>query len=311
MYKGKRVCAVVPAFNEESRILKVIYTMPEHVDDIIIVDDASTDNTYNNAIGSKDRRVAVIRHEKNLGVGAAIVTGHKKVLEIGGDIAVVMAGDAQMDPNYLPSLLNPIIEGGYGYTKGNRFLKKRDYSKIMPRHRIFGNMVLTLLNKIATGYWNIFDPQNGYTAIKRECLETIDLDDLSKGYGFENDMLFHLNLENYRVRDVSMPSVYHHEASQIKILRFIPEISALLAKIFCRRIYQKYVLKNFHPIALFYVLGTIFFLFGAFFGAYVAYTSIGIETASTGTVMMSVLPFLVGFQLLLAALVLDIIETPK
>jgi glycosyltransferase involved in cell wall biosynthesis len=251
-----------------------------------------------------------MRLDVNQGVGGAILTGHKKALELGGDISVVMAGDAQMDPHYLPSLLDPIIEEGYDFTKGNRFLFK-DSLKGMPEIRIFGNVVLTFLTKFSSGYWNIFDPQNGYTAINRDSLELLDLDGISKGFPFENDLLINLNIFNRRVKDVSIPARYGDEQSYIKLHRVIPAMLWTLFKGYLHRVNQKYVLRGFSPIALFLLFGTILFLWGLIFGIVVAIMTIGPPMASTGTVMLSILPLLVGFQLLLAAVVLDIVETPK
>lgn len=311
MYKNNKICVVVPAYNEEKFLLHVIKTMPEFIDHIVVLDDASTDKTFEIASTSGDARVFVIKHEVNHGVGGAIISGHKKALEYGADISVVMAGDGQMDPQYLPDLLDPIIEDGYHYTKGNRFLKKSHYSGCMPKKRIFGNFVLTFMTKLASGYWNIFDPQNGYTAIKRECLETMSLDELQRGYQFENDMLFHLNLFDFRVKDIAIPSFYGEEISDIKLYKFIPTTIIFLIKTFFKRIFIKYMLYDFNPIALFYLSGFLLILIGIIFGIYAVYVGFGPIMPSSGSVMLSVFPFSLGFQLFLAAMVLDIIATPK
>lgn len=310
MYKGKKVCVVVPAYNEGDLVLKVIDTTPELVDHVIIIDDASKDNTFDIAKNSNDKRVIVIKHEKNQGVGGAIMTGHKKVLELGDDISVVMAGDAQMNPAYLPALLDPIIEEGYGFTKGNRFLA-RDSLKGMPVYRVFGNIVLTFMTKFASGYWHIFDPQNGYTAITRSALELLDFDAIHKRYPFENDLLINLNIFNIRIKDVSIPAVYGEEQSNIRLYKVIPSLLIALARGYCRRITQKYVLRSFSPVALFLSAGSVLFLWGAGFGIYELVKHWGREPAATGIVMLAVLPLLVGFELLLQAVVLDINESPR
>lgn len=243
MFKRHRICAVVPAYKEEDRVGIVIKTMPEFVDHILVVDDGSPDKTFEKALENDDERVVSIRHGSNQGVGAAIATGHKKAIELGAEISVVMAGDGQMDPNYLTDLLNAVIEQGYDYAKGNRFLK-RGHTQGMPRIRLLGNILLSFLTKVASGYWNISDSQNGYTAIKTNILREVDLDHLAKGYQFENDMLIHLNLVNARVKDVQIPSTYNGEPSKIKLYKFIPETSFFLIKRFFYRIHKKHLSRD-------------------------------------------------------------------
>ncbi len=310
MYKGKKICVVVPAYNEGELVLKVIDTAPALVDHIVVIDDASQDDTYAIATRSQDPRVVVIKHEKNLGVGGAIMTGHARMLELGDDISVVMAGDAQMDPAYLPALLDPIIEEGYGFTKGNRFLAK-DSLKGMPSYRVFGNVILTFMTKFASGYWHIFDPQNGYTAITREALEMIDFSAIHNRYPFENDLLINLNIFNVRIKDVSIPAVYGDEQSHIRLHKVIPSLLAALTRGYFRRVTQKYVLRSFSPVALFLMAGSLLFIWGAGFGLYELIKHWGRSPAATGIVMLAVLPLLVGFELLLQAVVLDINESPR
>ena len=240
MFKRQRICAVVPAYNEEDCIGIVIRTMPEFVDHIVVVDDGSPDKTFEKALENGDGRVIVIKHRDNQGVGAAIVTGHKKAIELGAEVSVVMAGDGQMDPKYLTDLLNPIIERGYDYAKGNRFLK-RGHTQGMPRIRVLGNILLSFLTKVASGYWNISDSQNGYTAIKTSILRELDLDRLAEGYHFENDLLLHLNLLNARVKDVPIPATYNGQKSNIKLHKFVPEMSFFLIRRFFYRIYKRHI----------------------------------------------------------------------
>jgi glycosyltransferase involved in cell wall biosynthesis len=310
MYKDRKIASVVPAYNEGELVLKVIKTMPDFVDHIIIVDDASRDNTYELAKSTTDPRVVVIKLEKNLGVGGAIMAGHRRMLELGDDISVVMAGDAQMDPAYLPQLLDPLIEEDYDFSKGNRFLA-RDSLKGMPAYRVFGNVILTFMTKFASGYWHIFDPQNGYTAITRGALELLDFDHIHNRYPFENDLLINLNIFNIRVKDVSIPAVYGEEQSHIRLHKVIPSLLVALTTGYFRRITQKYVLRSFSPVALFLLAGGVLFLWGAGFGLYELIKHWGREPAATGIVMLAVLPFLVGFELLLQAVVLDINESPR
>jgi hypothetical protein len=243
-------------------------------------------------------------------VGGAIIAGHRKLLELGADVNVVMAGDAQMDPAFLPDLLDPIAEEGYGFTKANRFFSMTSFSG-MPRHRIFGNIVLSFASKISTGYWYVFDPQNGYTAIKRSELARLPLERISEGYQFENDLLIHLNIQRVRVKDVAVPAVYGTEQSGIRLTKVVPALSHLLVVGFWRRIFWKYVLWTFSPVALLLFSGLALFLFGLGFGLWVLAEAIGNVVPTAGTVMLSVAPALLGVQLLLAALVLDILESPR
>jgi len=311
MYKDNRISVVIPAFNEEPFILEVMNSLPDFVDHIIVVDDCSTDNTFEIARGSKDDRVIVIKTPQNLGVGGATITGYKKAMELKSDIVVKMDGDGQMPPEYMTSLLDAIIEDGYTYAKGNRFLMG-EFLNAMPRHRLFGNIILTFMNKLASGQWHIFDPQNGYTAIRAEALHSLDLDNIHNGYFFENDMLINLNLHNFRVKDVPIPARYGEEQSDIKLISIIRMFPLLFLQRFFYRIYYKYVLVDFSPIALFLFTGLLLFSWGVIYGLYLFIKAniTGIDTP-IGTVMVVVVPLILGFQLLLQAIVLDIQETLK
>ena len=207
MYREHVVAAVVPAYNEAAHIGDVITTMPAIVDHIIVVDDQSSDDTAATARLVDDPRVEVIEHTQNKGVGGSIITAHKRALALGSDINVVFAGDGQMDPAYLSDLVDPLIDEGLGYTKGNRFYSIGSWEG-MPRSRVFGNVVLSFLTKAASGYWNLFDPSNGYTAITRNALESINLDAIAERYDFETDMLINLNIVNTGAADVPIPARY-------------------------------------------------------------------------------------------------------
>lgn len=242
MYKGKTVNVVVPAFNEEAFIELVINNVPDFVDKIYVVNDASTDHTYQVASNTvkHNGKLKIITHEENKGVGAAIVTGYKKVLEDNSDIAVVLAGDNQMDPKYLPELLNLIIEGKADYAKGDR-LSRFKYRKGMSNWRFFGNWVLTLLTQIASGYWSIRDPQNGYTAISKEALRRINLDDVYPWYGYCNDILVKLSVAGARISEIPIPARYQGEKSKIRYIRYIPRVSVLLLSDFLWRLRVRYL----------------------------------------------------------------------
>jgi glycosyltransferase involved in cell wall biosynthesis len=311
MYKNHRITTVIPAHNEARHIAQVVVSIPEYVDHVVVVDDCSLDHTSDVALATEDRRLLTLRMPFNQGVGGATLAGYRKALEIKSDIVVKMDGDGQMAPEYLLALLDALIDEGYDYAKGNRFLAAESL-EFMPRHRLLGNVVLTFMTKLASGYWNLFDPQNGYTAITAEALRPLDFNSIHKRFFFENDMLIHLNLSNRRVKDVAIPARYGEEKSDLNPFKVSMTFPLLLLRRFFRRIYEKYVLRDFSPIALFFFAGLLLFGWGVLFGVY-----LWIETAltrlptPTGTIMFSVLPLILGFQLLLQAIVLDIQQTPK
>jgi glycosyltransferase involved in cell wall biosynthesis len=261
MYKGKTVAIVVPAFNEEKLIGKVIETAPDYVDFMVIVDDCSKDHTsdvVNKYIENGNDQIILICLAKNKGVGGAIAEGYKWCRDHQIDASVVMAGDAQMDPSDLPALLDPIINDEADYTKGNRLFTGEAWRKI-PKMRYMGNAVLSLLTKIASGYWHVADSQTGYTVANLKVLSTIDLDAIYKRYGMPNDMLVRLNIYNFRVRDVEIKPIYGiGEKSGIKPLLVIPKFAWLLSRLFFYRMFQKYVIRDFHPLIFFYFSGFLF-----------------------------------------------------
>jgi len=311
MYKNQRIAVVIPTHNEARHIADVVETVPPFVDHIIVVDDHSSDETPSILKGLSDDRLSVERLEKNQGVGGATMAGYAKALANGCEIVVKMDGDGQMAPEYLPMLLDVLVEKGYDYAKGNRFLTG-DLLQTMPHHRLIGNIILTFVNKLASGYWHIFDPQNGYTAIKCETLRKLNLAQIHKRYFFENDMLIALNFHNARVCDVAIPARYRDERSGLNPFKVSLTFPILFIPRFWHRIYQKYVLRDFSPIALFLFMGMILTAWGVIFGAYHWILSILTEhVATTGTVMLAVLPFILGFQLILQAIVLDIQESPR
>jgi hypothetical protein len=240
-------------------------------------------------------------------VGGAVIDGHYRALELGVDIVCIMAGDAQCDPAYLGSLVEPVADGRCDMAKANRFFSSKSFAG-MPKYRVFGNVVLSFLNKLASGYWHVFDPQNGYLAVRREALEAIPLDSIAKGYSLENDFLINLNIVGARVADVPVPAVYGDEQSSIKLRHVIPQMMHLLFKGFFRRIMRKYVFWSFSPVALFLFAGLSLILFGSVVGAWTVAHTLGEPVASTGTVLLSVGPLLAGTNLLVSALMLDIQE---
>ena len=261
MYKGKTIGVVVPAHNEEKLIGRVIDTMPDFVDRVVVVDDCSQDRTRDAVIDYAPRlndRLHLICHDTNQGVGGAIATGYRWCRDHEVDVAVVMAGDAQMDPDDLRALLGPVVADEVDYAKGNRLFTGDAWNQI-PKVRYLGNSGLSLLTKIASGYWHVADSQCGYTAINAKALRVIEWDKMYKRYGQPNDLLVRLNVRGFRVRDVPVRPVYDiGEQSGFKPLLMIPKLSWLLFKLFLYRMWEKYVIRDFHPLVFFYAMA--FFL---------------------------------------------------
>ncbi len=311
MYREQRVVVAIPAFRAEATIREVISTLPDFVDTVIAVDDASPDRTYETLKSVTDPRLVVLQHERNRGVGAAMCSAYGKALELGCDLVVKMDADGQMDPAELKNLLDAMIGGGYDYAKGNRFLH-RGALRSMPRHRLLGSLALTFLTKMASGYWHIFDPQNGFIACRASVLARLEFDQIASDYFFENDMLVHLNVLGARIVDVPMPARYAGEVSSMSIGRILRSFPIRLLFRYWWRIYQRYVLRDFSPIVLFLACGISLCGWAVAFGGFHWWRSWQTGTvASTGTVMLAALPLILGFQLLLQAILLDISSTPR
>ena len=306
MVDGKRVAVVVPAHDEEALIGRTLAEIPAFVDRVYVVDDHSTDATAERARAVGDPRVEVIGHDRNLGVGAAIVTGYKRALDERVDVAAVMAADGQMDPADLETLVGAVARGDVDYAKANRLFTGQAW-ELMPRHRYLGNAVLSMLTKIASGYWHTADSQSGYTAISRQMLQQLDLDRIYRRYGFPNDMLVHLNVWNARVRDFPSRPIYNvGERSGIKLWRVVPAIAWLLFMGFFWRLREKYVIRDFHPLVFFYALGIVMTTIGLVLGAWVAVERIflgGDITAGTATLVALLL--ISGTQFTLFAMWFD------
>lgn len=307
MYEGLRVAVVVRAHNEERLVGRVVAAMPDLVDNVVVVDDASTDDTARVAKAAGDSRTDVISLVENQGVGGATVVGHQQALALGADVCVVMDGDAQMDPAAMPALLDPIVRGEAQFTKANRFYAMGSFDG-MPRHRVVGNVALSFLTKAASGYWNLFDPQNGYTAIHRHALERVPLQRLAKRYEFENDLLVHLNILRVPARDVPVPARYGDEVSGLLVRMTAPRILRQLTSGFWQRIWWKYVVQSFSAVALMLFGGLALVGIGVAFGFWVIADSWGAAAATPGTVVLCVAPLLSGFHMLLYAMMLDIQE---
>jgi glycosyltransferase involved in cell wall biosynthesis len=305
MLEGKTVAVVVPAYDEEALVGTTISAVPEFVDRIIVVDDASRDGTAEAARAVGDPRLEVVSHDHNSGVGAAIVTGYRRAIAEGADVACVMAGDNQMDPGDLAKIALPVALGEVDYTKANRLISGEAW-QVIPRSRYLGNAVLSFLTKIASGYWHVADSQSGYTAASREILEQLDLDRVYPGYGFPNDMLVHLNVWNARVRDVPSRPVYGvGERSGIKIRKVVPRISWLLVNGFFWRMREKYVIRDFHPLVFFYALGFLMTVLGLGLGIAEVVLRIMGNEVSVGTVVLVALLLIFGSQFTLFAMWFD------
>jgi len=308
MYLGKRIGVVVPAYNEARLIRRTLTTMPDVVDRIFVVDDASTDDTariVRDMAGEFDGRLTLIRHETNRGVGAAITTGYKRALAEGVDVVAVMAGDAQMDPDDLPRVLAPVCQGIAHYVKGNRLFTGESW-RMIPHVRYLGNAVLSLLTKIASGYWHVADSQTGYTAIDRQTLLLLDLDAIYPRYGYPNDLLVHLNVYDRVVADVPVRPVYRiGETSGIRLGKVIPKMSWLLLKRFLWRLGAKYIVRDFHPLVFFYLFGALLFASGFAFGAWLIWMRIFVTKVAPTSAIFSMFLMVTGLQLLLFAMWFD------
>jgi glycosyltransferase involved in cell wall biosynthesis len=314
MYQGRRIAVVVPAFNEALLIQAVLDGVPEYIDHVIVIDDASTDATSAKVEEwverNKSDRVTLIRHPENKGVGEGLKTGYKAGMAAGADILVVVAGDDQMDQTQIPKLLDPIVQGKADYTKGNRLYARGSFEG-MSAWRVLGNSLLTLLTKISSGNWHISDPQNGYTAITKDALERINVDAIWGWYGYCNDMLARCNAYNIRVKDVAIPARYGQEKSKIKYGRFMRRVSGLLVRNFFWRMMVKYVARDFHPLVFFYALSIPLILFGIWGAIFFTYEKIVNGTRLFESLSVSILVFGLGMQFLFFAMYFDMNEAKR
>ncbi|MBI2757469.1 MAG: glycosyltransferase family 2 protein [Chloroflexi bacterium] len=312
-FRKYRIAAVIPAYRVEREIESVLRGLPSYIKHIIVVDDASPDHTSDlvAALVKRDRRLVLIRHERNQGVGGALVSGFRKALEIGAQIVVKIDGDGQMDTSHIPDLLLPLILGKADYAKGNRF---RDFAALrqMPLIRRVGNMGLGFLSKAATGYWNLFDPTNGFLAIRSEILAQLPLDQIDRTYYFETSMLANLYLLGAVVQDVPMPARYQGEVSSLVIRRVLFEFPIKLLGTLIRRALLKNFIYDFSMASIYILTGLPLLLFGLIFGSYkwIQYARLGLA-APTGTVILPTLSVLLGIQFLLSAIEIDLRSVPQ
>ena len=308
-----KLCVVIPCYNVSKHIEEVINSLPNEISLIIAVNDNSTDSTFSilEQLAEKDNRIYIVNHTTNQGVGGAMITGYKKSLELGATITIKMDGDGQMDAANIQKLIQPLLEGKADFSKGNRFRDLRALQAMPPVRRI-GNLGLSFLIKAASGYWNIFDPTNGFTAIKNETLAAVNFNKLHKRYYFETSMIAELYFSNTVIYDVPMKAKYGDELSGLSSTKTLFEFPPKLLVTFLRRILLKYFLFDFNVGSLYLITGIPIFLYGFIFGLlkYEEYDKLGVG-APTGTVILPTLLIILGFQLLLAGLAFDVNNYPK
>lgn len=307
-----KLAVVIPSYKTSKHIVDVVTSLGKEISYIFVVDDACPENSGKLVLSEvKDKRVEVLFHSENLGVGGAMVTGYKAALACGADVIVKVDGDGQMDSADIPTLIRPILEGRADFTKGNRFDSIEDLEQ-MPKVRIFGNAVLSLMSKISTGYWRITDPTNGFTAVHAGVLKKVHLDKLRKNYFFESDLLFRLSLIRAVVLDVALPARYGDEKSNLKIRRVIFDFPIRHFVNYIKRVFYLYYLREWSISSLELPAGIILFFWGLIFGIvrWSQSAATGVS-ASVGAVMLSAVPLILGFQLILAFISYDVAAEPK
>ena len=306
-----KIAVAIPCYNVKSQILDVILQIPSKVERIYVVDDQCPQQTGQYvAQQCDDPRIVIINHAENKGVGGAVITAYKAALADDMEVVVKIDGDGQMDPSLLEKFVQPIEEGMADYTKGNRFFYIESLLS-MPVSRKIGNSILSFVNKISSGYWNGMDPTNGYTAIHCKALALLPLGKLNPGYFFESDMLFRLGTIHAVVQDITMNAKYEDERSNLRIGQAARQFPMLYLKAFFKRVFYTYFLRDFNGASLEFVVGVLLLLGGGFWGAsHWIHSVFQQQYASTGTVMLAVLPIIMGFQLVLSAIQYDMTNVP-
>ncbi len=307
----KKIAVVIPAYRVRDHLQGVLGRIPEFVWRIYVVDDACPDGSGDVASGLGNPRVVVLRNPDNRGVGGAMITGYKQALRDGAGIIVKIDGDGQMNPELIPDFVIPILKGKADYTKGNRFFELEGV-RSMPRLRLFGNAVLSFMTKLSSGYWSVFDPTNGYTAIHARALALLPLDKMAERYFFESDLLFRLGTVRAVVRDIPMGAVYGEERSNLVISRVLFPFLRGNFNNTVKRIFYMYFLRDFNVGSLQIVFGFFILCFGVVFGLdnWISFSKIGVP-APSGTVMLAAIPTVIGVQLLLSALQYDLTNQPE
>lgn len=303
---------VIPCYKVKTKILNLLSSIGPEIQLIYVVDDFCPQSTGKYVEDNcSDKRVKIIYNDKNKGVGGAVISGYKQAIADGAGIVVKLDGDGQMDATLIPDLIKSILNGEADYCKGNRFFNI-DKLLVMPKLRLFGNSALSLVNKMVNGYWNIVDPTNGFTAIHSTVLKQLPLEKIDNRYFFESDMLFRLSIIKAVVKDFPMDALYSDENSNLRIREVLIEFPAKYLNRFIKRIFYNYLLRDFNAGSIQLFLGFLLFLFGSLFGLYHWILSYEKSTvASSGTVMLAALPFILGFQLLIGALNFDVQNIPQ
>ena len=311
-FLANRVSVVIPSYRVTQHILNVISQIPAEVWRIYVIDDACPDSSGKFVEAQvSDSRVRVLYHPQNQGVGGAVMTGYRAAIADGAEIIVKVDGDGQMDPCLIPHFVEPILGGEADYTKGNRFFNLEEI-RAMPSRRLFGNAVLSLMSKLSTGYWDLFDPTNGYTAIHADVARRLPFEKISRRYFFETDMLFRLNTLRAVVVDVPMDAKYGEETSNLKISKVIGEFFIKHALNFLKRIFYNYYLRDLSLASIELPLGLFLLLFGLGIGSYYWLESAQVgRVTPAGTVMLAALPILMGIQFVMAFLGYDIASVPR
>lgn len=306
------LAVVIPAYRVREKILPLLARIGSEVAQIFVVDDACPEGSGAEVVSTcRDRRVVVLVHDQNQGVGGAVMTGYRRAIEAGADVVIKLDGDGQMDPALIPQFVAPIVEGRADYTKGNRFYNIEDL-RAMPRVRLVGNAVLSFMTKLSSGYWNVFDPTNGFTAISCPVLAHLPFDKIARRYFFESDVLFRLGTLQAVVLDVPMTAIYEDEISNLRIRRVFFQFLRGHANNFFKRIFYSYFLRGFSTASIELIVGVVFLLFGTVFGMWQWIISVDSgRPAATGIVMLAALPIILGVQLLLSFLAFDIAASPN
>lgn len=310
-FSATRIAVVIPCYRVNRHILDVIATIPSWIEGIYAVDDCCPEKTADLLVEQcRDPRLRIIRHTANQGVGGATCSGYQAALQDGFEVVVKMDGDGQMNPDYLMRLVNPLIAGQADYTKGNRFY---DFQALrqMPFLRRIGNLGLTLLTKAASGFWHVADPTNGYTAIHRSALQLLNLDRVSGRYFFETSMLIHLNIIRAVATDVPIPARYGDEKSSLSVWRALFGFPPRLLRGFCQRLLWRYFIYDINAVTILFIMGGLLCGGGTVFGLYRWWLGqINDQFQSAGTIALALLPIILGFQMLLQALLLDVVDKP-
>ncbi len=313
MYQNLKICAVIPCFKVTDHITKVVRDMPSWIDSICVIDDACPDASGDmlRSQVTDDPRLHIITHEVNQGVGGAVLTGYHFALTNGFDIAVKVDGDGQMSPDLIAPLIQPIVQGRADYAKGNRFFSVGMLGE-MPYVRLIGNALLSIVSKATSGYWSIMDPTNGFTAIQTKVLRLLPTSIIEKRYFFESDMLYHLGIVRAVVIDVPMFAKYGSEQSNLRIGSVVMDFPRRYLIRFCKRFFYNYILRDFNVGSVTTLLGGALFSFGLVFGLVHWLRGLALNVASApGTVMLAAVPFMLGIQLLISAVLFDMANQPK